>query len=219
MSTQFPGPRRLNSRPRFTLLGVAIALLVQVLVASCATSGAAQQDPPQVRLREATDYFERGNAAYRAKQNDEAIELYQQAVGRYKELPYAWNNLGKAVLERDQRGDRMYAADCFKMAADLDRTDWRPVANIGSIYHKLGYLEDAAKWYSLALEREPNAEPALLNSILVDHLRDRRTEETAGRIRRALLIVTDPEWLEYLRRQREIVQGRLLESRTSVGQP
>ncbi|MBX9737168.1 MAG: tetratricopeptide repeat protein [Phycisphaerales bacterium] len=200
----------------------AMAALVVVALATlggCAGRNSDMPMPPEVRLREASGYFEAGNTAYRAKRNDEAIENYQRAVETYKELPYAWNNLGKAVLERDQQGDKMYAADCFKMAADLDRTDWRPVANIGSIYHKLGYLDDAAKWYSLALEREPNAEPALLNSILVDHLRDQRTEETAARIRRALLLVTDPEWQAYLRRQREIVHGRLLESRTSVGQP
>ncbi len=217
MSTQFSmsGP----AHARMSLAFVLVAMLAHVVIGGCALNRPAQQDPPDVRLRAATEYFEQGNTAYRAKQNAEAIAMYQKAVGTYKDLPYAWNNLGKAVLERDERGDRMYAADCFKMAADLDRTDWRPVANIGSIYHKLGYLEDAAKWYSLALEREPNAEPALLNSILVDQLRSHHAEETATRIRRALLIVTDPEWLEYLKRRKEVVEGKLLESRTSLGQP
>ncbi|MFO0082068.1 MAG: hypothetical protein ACK55O_05555, partial [Phycisphaerales bacterium] len=69
------------------------------------------------------------------------------------------------------------------------------------------------------LARDPNYLPALRNSIRVDDQRDIRTEKQRDRIRAALQLETDPIWREYLQRQKQVVDGRLKESASSLGWP
>lgn len=187
-----------------------------LLLAACQGRPAAEPSSDQVRITAATAAMEEADAAYKSKRYDDAINGYSAAIRSYNDLPMAWNNMGKAYLQRNQSGDKLAAANCFKTAGDLDRVDWRPVANVGAIYHELGYFEDAANWYAQALERDPNAWLPLVNSILVDQLRDVRSEETADRIRRALFLTDDPQWRDYLKRQKELVEGRLAEARRST---
>lgn len=219
-------PNRLALFTRAGALAIALPLLVGLALpmGGCKSRGGSGSvdgiDPVSTdqRIAQAQGFMQQGDQQYKNNQIDDAIESYKQAILAYNDLPMAWNNLGLLLVKRNKDRDRLAAVECFKTAADQDRTDPRPVANIGAVYHEMSYLDDAAKWYSQALERDPNFWPALVNSIAVDHLRDHRGEDTAERIRRALLRTDDPQWTDYLKRQKEIVEGRLAETRKPLGQ-
>lgn len=131
---------------------------------------------------------------------DEAIELYRQSVAAYREFPAAWNNLGRLLMER---GDGLEAATAFRVAADLSPTDPRPVYNLATLWEERGYYDDAARFYAEALERDENFLLALRGAIYVDrHARNRIDETVARRIRRALLLETDPKWRTFFEREK-----------------
>lgn len=137
----------------------------------------------------------------RAGKRDEAIDLNRQAIARYRDLPQAWYNLGVLLLEKDQA---LEAAEAFRVASELMPTDPRPMKALGDVWAKQSYYDEAAKYYAQALERSENYLPALRESIRVDHIRDKRTEVSAERIQRALMLETDPIWREFFLRQKQI---------------
>lgn len=138
----------------------------------------------------------------------EAIARYREAITVYRDFTAAWNNLG-VVLVKENRN--LEAAEAFRVAADLSPTDPKPMCNLADMWFKQGYLEDAARYYSAALERDANYLPALRQSVRVDELRQHSDEATSERIRKALLLETDPVWHAYLERRKLVVDGHLRE--------
>lgn len=132
-----------------------------------------------------------------AEKPDVAIEKYKKAIETYRELPVAWNNLGALLMKK---GENMPAAEAFQTAAELSPTDPRPLHNLGTIWEQLGYLDDAAKWYDRALERDDVYLPSLRRRVLIDQLRDKMDERSLERCRRALLLEKDPWWIDRLKR-------------------
>lgn len=132
-----------------------------------------------------------------AEKPDLALEKYRKAIETYREMPVAWNNVGTLLMAR---GEHMAAAEAFQTAADLSPTDPRPMHNLGTIWEKLGYLDDAAKWYDKALEREDSYLPSLRRRVLIDQLLDRVDDRSFERCRKALLLEKDPWWVERLQR-------------------
>ena len=140
-------------------------------------------------------------SAQRLEQSDkenEAMLKYQEAIRTYRELPVAWNNLGRLKM---RAGDNLAASEAFKQATDLSPSD--PVApyNLGQLWESLNYPEDASRWYTESLSRDPNYLPALRRSVLVDMIRNMGDERTSDRLKRALLQETDPAWKERLLRE------------------
>lgn len=127
----------------------------------------------------------------------EAIVKYQEAIGAYRELPVAWNNMGRLLMKE---GENLQAADAFKTASELSPTDPRPMYNLGALWEDLGYMDDAQKWYDQAIDRDGNYLPALRRRVLIDQLRDRADGRTFQFIRRALLLEKDPWWIDRLKR-------------------
>ena len=75
------------------------------------------------------------------------------------------------------------------------------------LWQQRGYMEEASRYYAQALERDENYLPALRESIYVDrHERNRIDEHIARRIRRAMLLETDPQWLAFFERQKILVE-------------
>jgi tetratricopeptide (TPR) repeat protein len=140
------------------------------------------------------------------KKIDEAISLYRQAIEAYREFPAAWLNLGVLYMKQSRN---MEAVDAFKIAADLSPADPAPVYNIGVVYEKLDWTRDAQQYYTDALAREPNYQPALQRSIYVDLILDTPSEKTLERLKRAMMLETDPAWIAWFEKQKSRLENRL----------
>jgi tetratricopeptide (TPR) repeat protein len=200
----------------------AVALIIPA-IAGIGCTGPSRADRPDItgddnaaKLRRAQELSIRAQEAERAKRPDEAIALYRQAVGEAPNFSAAWNNLGVLLMKQNQN---MEAAGALRRAADLDIRDPRPLANLAALWEQQRYFDDAATFYDQSLARDPNYLPALRNSIRVDDQRDVRSEKQRDRIRTALQLETDPIWREYLQRQKQVVDGRLKDTASSLGRP
>lgn len=185
---------------------LAIALTASLCLAACAGNKADWSAPAEYarksseNLARARQLAEQAQRAERDGRTDEAIDLYRQAVAAYHDFPAAWNNLGYLLMNT---GDALGAASAFRVAADLSPTDPRPVYNLGELWKQRGYLDEAARYYTQALERDENDLRTLRQAIYVDrHLRLRSDEVVARRIRRALLLETDPRWRDFFEREK-----------------
>lgn len=128
---------------------------------------------------------------------DKALEKYELAISAYTENPTAWHNAG---LHYARRGENLKAANAFKTAAELSPRDPRPLYELGALWEQLGYLDDAARWYDDALQRDPNHQNSLRRSILVDELRHKLTSITADRLKIAIVAEREPWWINRFQR-------------------
>lgn len=154
------------------------------------TSEVAQIDKAAELVREAQRYEV-------AEKYPVALEKYTQAIETYHDLPVAWNNLGTLLMKK---GDNLKAAEAFMTASELSPTDPRPLHNLGSLWEQTGELEEAAKWYDRALERDDSYLPTLRRRILIDQLRDSVDARSVERTRKALMIEKDPWWIDRFKR-------------------
>ena len=186
----------------------ARAFVIAACLAAVAGAGGCRQYNPPVRPDFQQEAIDRGKAlelvraAHRLEYSgyEEAAEAkYLEAVRLYREIPAAWNNMGRLLMKR---GDNMKAAEAFTIAAEISPKDPVPYYNLGALWDSLNYLEEAGRWYEESLNRDENFQPALRRSILVDQLLDRGNEVTARRVQRAILQETDPWWKERLQRER-----------------
>lgn len=145
----------------------------------------------------------------------EAIAKYQAAIAEYREMPVAWNNLGRLMMKQS---NNLAAAEAFKTASELSPTDPRPMHNLGTLWESLGYLDDAARWYDEALKRDENYLPTLRRCVVVEEIRNRPDSTTLDRIRRGLLQEQDPWWKDRFMRARdrfeELIQALKQDSMT-----
>ena len=133
--------------------------------------------------------------AFEEPDPDTAIAMYRDVVKIYRDLYPAWNNLGTLLMEQRRY---LEAAEAFNTAAGLSPTDARPVYNIGLLYDRSGYLDDAREHYSRALVRDPNYLPALRGLIRADSILNEADEETLEMIQRALRLEQNEKWREWL---------------------
>lgn len=190
------------SRARFlTAAGLALAVLT---TAACQSSSrpypkAGDEPPPPVseQIDKAARLSRDAQRLEVAGDDKAAIEKYRAALAEYNELPAAWNNLGRLLMNQ---GDNLAAAEAFKTASELSPTDPRPLTNLGALWESLGYLDDAQKWYDQALQRDENHLPALRRFILVQELRGKSDDSTPARLKKALLLEKDPWWINRFKR-------------------
>lgn len=188
-----------------------ILLAGAALLGGCARSGDRLPDPsvkidPRADASRANEFFLAAESAERAGRPDEAINLYQQAVSAHPDFAAAWQNLGVLLMER---GDGIEASSALRTAADLDPRDPRPLYNLGVLWQRRRYLEEASRYYEEALLRDPNHIESLRYSIYIDVLRDQADENTELHLKRALLIETDPQFKEWMKRQQLLVSAKL----------
>ncbi len=207
----------MNTRPHALLLIARAlapaALAAALLLAGCESSKKDTTLDTSEPAESATSRISRARAlaieaanAEADGRTDEAIRLNQQAIAEYPDFAAAWNNLGVLYMNRKQN---LEAVSAFQRAGELSPDDARFPYNIGVIWWHLGYWEDAAKQFNLALDRDPNYLPALRYSIQWDVWRGHSSEETAQRLRRALLAEQDPQTREWLLRQQLLVSEAL----------
>ncbi len=83
------------------------------------------------------------------KKDQEAIEVYQNALEIDEFLPWIQNNLGVLLLEQ---GEMAGAVELFRAAIDLDPLQTAAYRNLGNAYYDLKDWTDAAGAYQDALE-------------------------------------------------------------------
>ncbi len=189
-----------------SILGLALA------AGGCkSTPRASRMDLPNAdaRLRDSLALMNRAQEAQKAGKPDQAVDLYRQAIAGNPDLGPAWNNLGYALMSRGKDLDFVEAGQCFKRAADVLPTDERPYENLGVLYQKRGFDDQALNHFNMALERNPYSTVALRGSIGSAKRLLRSDEASLQRINRALMTETDPTWrgifeFERLRVQREL---------------
>jgi tetratricopeptide (TPR) repeat protein len=198
--------------------GAALAAALSAGLAGCASSSSRERTltPEQLGISDAGAEVRASSALVREAQryelagkDAEAIDRYQRAVEAYREMPVAWNNLGRLLLKR---GENLAAADAFKTAAELSPTDPRPMYNLGAMWEELGYFDDAERWYDDALTRDPQHLPSLRRAILIDDLRDLKRPITAERLKTALLIEREPWWIDRFKRYQIRLRAALAEA-------
>ena len=190
----------MNMRP-FDRLSCALAIL-GLLLGGCA--GAHHDMPAPETPEQIAAQIDRASMLVRdaqrlevAGQDKAAMVKYREAIASYRELPVAWNNLGRLLMKESSN---LAAADAFKTASELSPTDPRPLHNLGTLWESLGYLDDAARWYDEALKRDENYLPTLRRIVVVEETRNKPDSTTLDRIRRAMLQEQDPWWISKFRR-------------------
>lgn len=137
-----------------------------------------------------------------------AIELYQQSHRLDDSQQLAWNNLGTLLLDRGNYAD---AVNAFGRASQLVPGDPRPEYNIGIAYQRNGWGEDAFRHFGNAIERDPSHMPSMRGYIRAAEMTGRADNTLLAMIKNATMRETDPEWRDYLMRQRYRVEAVLNE--------
>lgn len=160
------------------------------------------------RIDEARLLASSAQTAAAAGRDDEAAQKYRRAVEVYPEFAAAWNNLGSLLLKQ---GDNLGAQAALQRAAELAPLDPRPMANLGVMWQRLNYLDEAQRFYELALDRDPNYLPALREIVMIDSTLSTITTKTQERAKRALLLERDDQWIRELTRRKLLIDQRLAE--------
>jgi tetratricopeptide (TPR) repeat protein len=193
-----------------SLPSVSLLFLAIIMLTGCANKDGRTKtivldglQPVSQRLAEARSISEQAQRATEDGDLEAAEMLYLQALGAYDEFAPAWNNLGLIYLEQERFMD---AAEVFTEALAKAPMDPRPAYNLGLTWQRAGYLNDAVRHYSGALERDPRFLPALRGAIRGKQLLGDLDKITAERLRVALLVENDPDWREYFEEQKTRVE-------------
>jgi tetratricopeptide (TPR) repeat protein len=198
------------SAARLGALAIAAAV---ALATGCAGSGSAVVDQAISPREQAEPVLLSAQTSARAGKRTDAIELYKKSLAIDESNAAAWYNLG-LLLQQDQQFAA--AAESFQRAAELDTRDPRPYFAFASQLQQLGWLDEAEKYYALALDRQPSHLPSLMQAVQVGQLLDKYDDKMLDRSRRALQLTTDPKWREYLQRMQLMAQERVSRGGGSV---
>lgn len=202
-----------NPTPRWTAAVILAASVIFSACAGCKSRRAFNIPEPETAEQRAAALARAESLAREAQhlelagKEDKAVEKYVAAIGEYRDLPVAWANLGVLL---DKQGKNLDAAEAYKTASELAPTDPRPLYNLGTLWEKLGYLDDAARWYDESLHRDPNYLPALRRSVLVDDLRNKLSQTTSERLKKAILLEREPWWINRFKRIQQRMDERPL---------
>jgi hypothetical protein len=148
-------------------------------------------DPGPAQLAEARGLAAEAQREQAAGRTDRAIELYKQSLARSRELGFVQNNLGLLLMEKDNYLD---AVALFDEAAYVMPESAKPLYNIGLAYWNRGWPEKALQFYGKALMRDPSDRDTLRAAVMAGKAKDLVDDEALARVRRALMLETDPRW-------------------------
>ena len=175
------------------------------------TEAGPQRDLAKDRA-EAIRLFNRAKGAQDDRKWARAEELYKQGLALDDDISGAWNNYGVVLLEQQRYMD---AVPVFGKAADLSPKDPTPYENLGLLYHRAGYAQEALESYAKSLERDPNWLPSLRGAVVCAKQLNRSDEESFDRAKRALLIERDEQWRRVFRTQMIRIENDLKEASLS----
>ncbi len=165
--------------------------------------------PPGL-VEQETDTLVRGHRmaadAYDSSNPERSLELYKEAVQTYGQQPAAWNNMGVLYMNE---GNYFLAQQAFRRAAEQAPSDPRPKYNLGLLWDKRGYVEEAKRFYIEALDRNDSYLPALRGAIRADSVLQESDDQTLEWLERALFLERDEKWKNWLLKQRIDVKARM----------
>jgi tetratricopeptide (TPR) repeat protein len=179
-----------------TIRTILAAAAFAALLAGCAHSPGTDRSAEEIaRSRvEATRLASQAREAQQAGKLDRAIELYNQSLTTYDQIPGVRTNLGAALFAR---GDILNAADTLKDETDLfPEASQQALTNLGIIYLDRGWASEAYDYFERALALAPNEPVALRGAIEASFRSSRTPEQTLDLIRRGLMVERDPRLLE-----------------------
>ncbi|XBW35564.1 hypothetical protein QEN19_001139 [Hanseniaspora menglaensis] len=107
-----------------------------------------------------------GNVAYKKKDFETAVKLYQEAFAAYPDVVYL-NNIAAAYLESSKVDEAIHTLNEALELGKINRTDYKTMAKIyhrlGNCYIKLGQGEEALSYLKKSLTEERT--PEVLNKI------------------------------------------------------
>lgn len=159
---------------------------------------------PEANIAEAMEIKIKGDKLLKDGKHLEAIEQYKAAIRKHNLFGEAWNNLGLALEQDNNRYD---AQQAYARAAELSPLDPTPLDNIGVLYMNANLPEDALKFFGQALERRPQYLPSIRGAVRAAQLTDSSEEADLTRIKMGLRLETDPKWRELFQRQLARVQA------------
>jgi tetratricopeptide (TPR) repeat protein len=180
--------------------------MVIALAAGCKSATSTAQESTLSPREQAEPILLSAQSSARAGKRADAIDLYARSLEIDPSSAAAWYNMG---LLQQQEQQYAAAAVSFQKAAELDVRDPRPHFAFGSQLQQLGWLDEAEKYYALALDRQPSHLPSLLQAVQVGQLLDKYDDKMLDRTRRALQLTTDRAWREYLQRMQLMAQERV----------
>lgn len=191
------------------MFGCAAACLLSGPV-GCASSGIAQPNASDAYARDLAERLQRAQSlAEKAERTEDPMKkatLLREAVETYSQHSTYWINLGTALAELE---DYASAAEAFAQASDLDPTDPRPPYNHGTVYFRRGYPQDAMGYYEESLRRDRNYLNAIRGYVRTSEALYEFDADLADLLDRAVILETDPEWLDYFKRRRIKVRVEL----------
>jgi tetratricopeptide (TPR) repeat protein len=203
-----------------TTTGIVVLVLLSLAglsvagMAGCSShrpSGATSTAERIANMEQATQLASQAQVAMANKDWDKAISLSQQSVVQNPNFGAAWNNLGLAFMGRAKGTDYLAAQQAFQQAVSLLPGDPTPSRNLGVLYEQRGFAEDALRYYNQALSIDENDRDALRGSAKAGFLTHATDPLHLDRLRRAQLIETDKQWLEFIKRERIRVENEIAE--------
>lgn len=192
---------------------LAVCLLTLSLGA-CATRLTPGSPEETARRRDdAAKLAEQGTRAQEAGNLDEAITLYGQSINTYGELPGVRTNLAVALMSK---GDYLRAASVLKDEIEISPRDPRPLINLGLLYRDRGWLENAYDYLDRALVVDQANITALRAFSDVSRRLRREDERAIEHVKMALLVETDPKWLDEFRWQKIRIEKALKDAKTDA---
>jgi tetratricopeptide (TPR) repeat protein len=170
-------------------------------------------DDSQVRLGEARQLAAQAQEAQLAGKTDQAIALYQQSLAQTKELGFVQNNLGILLMEQD---NYLGAVALFEDAAEVMPESAKPLYNTGLAYSRRGWDEKAMGYFEKALAREPSDRDTLRAAVVSAKRLDRSDDSSMARVRRALMIETDPRWKRLEESEQFRIEGLLAKAKENA---
>lgn len=176
-----------------------------VSLGGCANKGKLNEPLfPEVNIAEAMELKIKGDKLLKDGKHLEAIEQYKAAIRKHPQFGEAWNNLGLALEQDNNRYD---AQQAYARAAELSPLDPTPCDNIGVLYMNANLPEDAIKHFREALIRKPQYLPSIRGVVRAAQLVDSSEESDLAHIKMGLRLETDPKWRELFQRQLARVQA------------
>ncbi len=212
-STQRPrGERRPTRALRSATLAIALAVGALALPAGCTSTPRAPQSDLRGSLDQAMTYAQQAAAAQAKGDFAAAAALNQQALRIRDDLGGVWNDLGVCLIEMEQY---MPAREALLRAADLLPTDPRPLENLGLMFTRAGFPQEALTQYVRALERDPNWLPALRGATWAQKELLRSDHAGLERAKLGKFIETDPKWKAIFQSEAMRIEQDLAEANKS----
>ncbi len=197
---------------RAGLVALAIGACGLALLAGCNSTPRAAESSTRGSLDEAMGYAKQAEAAQRKGQFAQAAELNQKALRIRDDLGGVWNDLGVCLIEMEQY---MPARDALLRAADLLPTDPRPMENLGLMFTRAGFAEEALRYYVGALERDPNWLPALRGATWSQKELLKSDHAGLERAKLGKFIETDAKWKAIFQSESMRIEQDLAEANKS----